>query len=285
MARSLAPYSHRPNVEAESGFVDVRELRALSERPLFDALAAPMRELDGSGLAALNQHHGEGRTASGQRIRFVGPDADPIGYEARVYERGEVVTRSGSWHDLFNALVWCRFPRTKAALNALHVDEIGTGSPASGRSARRDAATQFDESGLVVLSADPVLSELLSARRWVELFWGRRAEVIRDMRFVGFGHGLYDALRAPFYGLCGRAALIDVDRALVESSIDVQVAHADDVLAERFGQRPWYPSAKCFCPVPVLGIPGATADSESRAYYEDERQFRPPGRHRSQVAS
>lgn len=275
MARSLAPYSHRPNDEAESGFVGVGELRALSARPLFEALAAPMRTLDETSLAALNQHFAQGCPASGQRIRFVGPDADPIGYELRVYERGEVVTRPGNGHDLFNALVWSRFPRTKAALNVLHLDEIRSRDPASGRGARRDAATQFDESGLVVLSADPALTEKLAARRWVELFWARRADVIRDMRFVGFGHGLYDALRSPFYGLCGRAALIDVDRALIESSVDLQVTHADEVLAERFRQREWYPSARCFCPVPVLGIPGVTAESESRTYYEDERQFRP----------
>lgn len=257
------------------------ELRALAARPLFEPLAAAIGGLRDASVASLNEQLVWAEvppptTASARPVRFVVPDADPAGYETRVYERGEVVTRPDNWHDVFNALVWSRFPRTKAALNSLHVEEIRARDPASGRSAMRDAATQFDESGLVVLSADPVLTELLAARRWVDLFWGRRAEVTRDMRFVVFGHGLYDALRSPFYGLCGRAALIGVDRILIESSIDAQVAHADDVLAQRFLRRDWYPSARCFCPLPVLGIPGMTAESESSAYYEDQRQFRPP---------
>lgn len=258
--------------------ITAAELRALAVRPLFEPLAAAMCGLRGAGIAALNESAARAMaraTVMGRPIRFEPPDDDdPIGYERRVYERGEVLTRPDSWHDLFNALVWLRFPRTKAALNAVHVEEMCSHDPASGRGARRDAATQFDESGLVVLSADRALLDLLSSRRWVDLFWTRRAAVIRSMRFLVFGHGLYDALRSPFYGLCGRAVLITVDHELVEAPIDAQAAHADRVLATRFLQRDWYPRAKCLAPVPVLGIPGVTPASESRAYYEDARQFR-----------
>jgi len=247
---------------------------------LFEPLAAAMHALRGTGVSALNDWivcspMFVPATVVGRPIRFVPPDSDSAAYELRVYERGEVVTRPDSWHDLFNALVWARFPRTKAALNAVHVAEMRAGEPASVRGGRRDAATQFDESGLVVLSAAPELLDLLASRRWADLFWTRRAEVIGRMRFLVFGHGLYDALRAPFYGLCGRAALIEVDQELIEAPIDVQLMLADQVLAQRLLRRDVYPRAKRFAPVPVLGIPGVTAESECRAYYEDERQFRP----------
>ena len=36
--------------------------------------------------------------------------------------------RADNWHDLFNVLVWCTFPRAKAALNACHVREMGARS-------------------------------------------------------------------------------------------------------------------------------------------------------------
>jgi hypothetical protein len=144
-----------------------------------------------------------------------------------------------------------------------------------GRGPLRDAATQFDESGVVILSADPSLFALLRAHRWVELFWGRRADVIRQMRFLVFGHGVYDALRAPFYGLCGRAALVDADPGLIVAGEDAQIQYADAVLARRFDERTWYPRPKCLLPIPLLGIPGVGAQNEALSYYEDARQFRP----------
>jgi len=254
------------------------ELRTLAERPLFEPLAAAMRGLHSVDIDALNEsvaRMASCTTAVGRPVRFVPPDDDPIAYEARVYERGEVLTRTANWHDLFNALVWLRFPRAKAALNAVHAREIRSQPNSFVRSPRRDAATQFDESGLVVLSADPELLDLLSARRWVELFWARRAEVVRGMRFLAFGHGLYDALRSPFYGLCGRAALIEVDDEVIGAPIDAQLALADQVLAERFLRLDVYPRAKCFAPLPMLGIPGVTPESDSKAYYQDPGQFRP----------
>ena len=49
-------------------------------------------------------------TASGQVLRFVPPQDDGLGYEARIAVRGEVETRPDNWHDWFNGLVWLTFP-------------------------------------------------------------------------------------------------------------------------------------------------------------------------------
>lgn len=274
-------FAHRPDEAGGAGQAAIMACVAaeLAERPLFGPLAPLLRDLQ--DVADLDHLNARARAceprpcvACGQPIRFVEPVDAPTAYEHRVHTLGEVMTRPGNWHDFFNALVWLRFPRTKAALNALHVDEMAR-QCAPDRGPLRDAATQFDESGVVILSADPSLFELLRAHRWVELFWERRADVIRQMRFIVFGHGVYDALRVPFHGLCGRSALVDVESELIAASADVQIQHADAVLARRFDERTWYPKPKCLLPLPLLGIPGVDPRNEALSYYEDARQFRP----------
>lgn len=254
----------------------------LARRPLFEPLAASLDDLAARArhdVAELDawaaSRPSRPLNAAGRPIRFVPSDAGDANYEQRIHDRGEVATRPGSWHDFFNALVWTVFPRTKAVLNRLHVDEIATQVPRAPRGTLRDAATQFDESGMIVLATDPTLLELLRSRCWADLFWHHRRGVKSRMRFFVFGHGLYDALRAPFFGLCARATLVEVEPELLAAPLAEQLVRADDFVSRRFAARSWYPGAKAFAPVPVLGIPGVCEDSECLAYYEDERQFRP----------
>jgi hypothetical protein len=215
-------------------------------------------------------------TAGGSVLRFVVPDAAAIGYEERIFTTGEVVTRPDNWHDFFNALVWMRFSQTKAALNALHVRIMRRGIAGNGRGPVRDAATQFDESGIVVASADSSLLDLLARRCWQELFWVRRADVVKSMRFLVFGHGLYDALHAPFYLMCARAATIEVERDVIDRDAVALCTHVDTTLAQRFAaEGAWYPRPRALLALPVLGIPGVTAASECAEYYADTEQFRP----------
>ena len=255
----------------------------LSTQPLYAPLAGLFELLPGGGCAdidALNALLGvqavPPRSLHGQPIRFVHPDPGVRNYEQAIHATGRVPTRPGNWHDFFNALMWVRFPRTKAALNGLHVREMQRPHGGAGRGSVRDAATQFDESGLVVLSSDPTLFELLQQRRWHELFWVRRAQVTTGMRFLVFGHGLYDALRAPFYRMCGRAALVAASRAIIEAQPAEQCRHADAVLCERFSTDVGYPRPKSLLALPLLGIPGVCAHNERAEYYLDSLQFRPP---------
>jgi hypothetical protein len=247
--------------------------------PLADLLVAcdpqmpPKREALNTLLAAA--HH-RGSIARGNAIRFVAPDSSPLGYEERVHALGEVITRADNWHDFFNALVWIRFPQCKVALNALHVREMQARPISGGRGALRDAATQFDESGMIVVSSDARLLELLAQRAWKELFWRRRADVIANMHFLVFGHGLYDALRAPFYRICARAATVLVGRELIAADTVTLCRHVDTIIARRFADGAWYPRPKSLLALPLLGIPGMTEQNESPEYYDDTLQFRPP---------
>ena len=91
--------------------------------PAFATLAPLLAQLPDDHfptLAQLNRMCDEHEVLSGGGVpvEFVPQEAktdEP--YETRVYSRGKVLTRGSNWHDLFNALVWITFPRSKAALN------------------------------------------------------------------------------------------------------------------------------------------------------------------------
>ena len=238
--------------------------------PIADLLARCGHALP--GCAMLDRWRSDATTRG---PRFVVPDAMRIGYEERIDARGEITTRPDNWHDFFNALVWLRFPQAKRALNDAHLRFMRSGGTRSQRGPVRDALTQFDESGIVVASADARLLDLLAARRWKELFWTRRADVAASMRFLVFGHGLYDALRAPFYRMCGRAAVFVVDRTLIAQDAPSLCGAIDPLLAVRFAED-YYPRPRALLALPILGIPGVTPDNASPDYYDDELQFRPP---------
>lgn len=202
------------------------------------------------------------RTGGGHPLRFVPPAADGFGYEARAYATGAVATRAGNAHDYYNALIWLAFPRAKAALNRRHAAELARHGD-DRRGPVRDALTQFDECGVVVAGMPADMQSALRAHRWREVFVDRRVELLATTRFLVFGHASHDALQAPFVGLCGKAIFLDGE-------------DMDGTLAARLDAEPLTPRA--FQPLPLLGIPGATADNEDPAYYDDTRQFRPARR-------
>ncbi len=214
------------------------------------------------------------RAGSGLPLRFVAPDGDPIGYEQRVFARGEVVTRPGNAHDAHNAEVWLQFPQAKAALNRLHVEALAGAPAAGGRRGRvRDRLTQFDECGVVVAGMPAALWQALAAHRWREVFVAQRAQLVATTRFVVFGHASREALAAPFLGLCGKALWLDVPPAVRDDDARLDAALAGALVAAM--RRPATTGVSRWQPLPLLGIPGMTKQNDDPAYYDDERQFRP----------
>lgn len=216
-------------------------------------------------------------SGGGRPIRFVPPDEAAPAYEVRIHASGEVPTRAGDWHDFFNALAWCVWPRTKAACNALHLREIGAREAAGleGRGPRRDALTQFDECGVLVVSADAEIPALLADHQWEAVFWLRRARLQASTRFLVFGHGSWDQLRRPFFGLCAKAIHRVVEPDWMQLPPAAQQAEADAWLAAHLAASLPTLTPRAFSPLPLLGIPGVTPDSEQAGYYRDTRQFRP----------
>jgi hypothetical protein len=256
---------------------DSRALHRLS------AFLAPWLKDGIPDLAALN-HAAAARgihTGNGAPLRFVPPRDDGEGYEERAWRSGEVATRADNRHDLFNALIWLAFPRSKAMMNRRHCEALLAARAAgdAARGALRDALTQFDECGVIVAGTAPDLWQGLCVHRWREVFVERRAELLRSTRFIVFGHASHDALGAPFVGLCGKALFIEVDAAWLALPPTDSIDQLDARLAKVFGTARFAP--RDWQPLPLLGIPGATAENEDVAYYDDERQFRPPRRMRA----
>lgn len=243
---------------------------------LFDPLRPWLAQLpawpDRDALCALAEREPR-HNARGLPIRFIDPPGDGLGYEARIDRHGEVETRPDNWHDFFNALVWLTFPQAKSALSAAHAAAL---AQATGpiRCRQRDALTQFDECGIVVVSTSPALLDLLRGFAWRSLFVEQRAAVRQSMRFIVFGHATYEQLLAPYRGLTAKAILYEVAPGWLAAPPAAQLADLDQRLANDFASAR-HATPRHFQPLPLLGIPGLTPDSEDPAYYDDTWQFRP----------
>jgi hypothetical protein len=194
-------------------------------------------------------------------VRFVPPSAKDPYYEVQLFETGQVQTRADSLHDLFNALCWLAYPRTKARLNALHAAQIPRERGRRGR--LRDLLTIFDEGGALVACADESLNALVREFRWKALFWEQRARVRAVMRFVVLGHAVLEQALAPWPGITCKALFVDPGRDL-----DAQAA---DWLARLSADA----SPRLLAPLPVFGYPGWHPAGEAGAFYDDTRFFRP----------
>jgi hypothetical protein len=193
-------------------------------------------------------------------VRFVPPAGDDPYYEVHLYDTGQVHTRADNRHDLFNALCWLAFPRTKARLNALHAREIPREGGRRGR--LRDLLTLFDEGGALVACADEGLNALIREFRWKELFWERRARVRAAMRFIVLGHATLEQALAPRPGVTCKALFID------------PAGGADAQAADWLERLPADASPRLLAPLPVFGYPGWLPEGERAAFYEDRRFFR-----------
>ena len=220
-------------------------------------------------------------TARGQPLRFVPPrERKDRPYELHIADTGEVETRPGNWHDLFNALVWITFPRAKAAINAQHVailEERGE-AEARNRGPERDALTLFDEGGVIVASSDAELVRLVVDFEWKELFWRRRKALQASMRFFTFGHACYEQALDPYIGMVAKTVFVPVDAAFITMPFADQLTQADHLLARHFADRANFPSPRSMAPMPVLGVPGWHEGTGDETFYDDASHFRSKGK-------
>jgi hypothetical protein len=229
--------------------------------------APPPRRLD--RLNRLARARGL-RTESGHPLRFV--DAATVGdgcaYEARIARTGDVPTRldgPGALHDLYNALVWLRFPRTKARLNALQAVRIALDGVGGRRGAVRDAVTHFDENALLWVCAEPEPTRALRDFDWQRLFVAMRGRVGGSVGVWAFGHALLEKLEAPYKAITAHAWTVPVSPRAGADEVDAAVA-------AQLAAAP--PSPAGFAPLPVMGLPGWCDDNEDPRFYEDRAVFR-----------
>lgn len=122
-------------------------------------------------------------------------------YDVRIHRDGEVSTRLGNAHDLFNALIWAMFPRAKRAVarrqHDAHLRRLGArvGALPNARSREQDTLAMIDEGGVLVGPCGSLL----------------------------FGHALYEHLYVGDPGVRGypvRLASGPSDEALAEALSD-----------------------------------------------------------------
>jgi hypothetical protein len=188
-------------------------------------------------------------------LRFVDASALPAdrAYESHIALTATVPSRDNR-HDLFNGLVWLRFPGLKRRLNELQAAEIAARGVGAIRGPLRDALTLFDENG-ALLTAPVPLVEALQQRDWRRLFVTRR-EAWRDAELTLFGHALLDKLTAPRKPITAHVLIVDREA---------------DPLALLSAQ--WL-AAKPFAALPVLGVPGWWGANDAPAFYADPAVFR-----------
>jgi len=259
--------------------VAARLSAAALAHPAFDALRHCLAQLsdnpDVTGLNALAAA-GSPQTASGHAIRFCSPDAAGEGhYEQRIFDTGLVETRPDNLHDLFNALVWLAFPRTKAALNARHVARLRV--EGNRRGSLRDLLTLVDEGGVIVACVEEACAEIESLVRgfhWQALFWERRASLPNEVRFVLTGHNAYEKALSPYPGITCKALFVPTPRPLLAASAAELASWLDARGAAWVEALPEDASPRQMAPLPVFGYPGWLADSADAAFYSDRRWFR-----------
>lgn len=212
-------------------------------------------------------------------VQFVPQHSLPPGeaYEAFIRRTGQVPTRD-NLHDLFNGLVWQRFPRTKARLNVLQAAEIARQGVGAVRGPVRDAITVFDENGALLL-APPALWQALLARDWHALFVTHRA-MWTNATLVLFGHALMEQLVVPRKNITAHVLVEQFssdfeDFAAVGQNLGAPdgLAALDAALATRL--TPERLAGKPFTPLPVLGVPGWWPANADPGFYADTSVFRP----------
>jgi hypothetical protein len=222
-------------------------------------------------------------TQKGEVLKIVQQEGKPghfsEHYAPRIYLTGEIQTRTENWHDFFQFLTWFMFPKTKAVINAIHIPaahtRIDNGTDLGRRSPIENMLSLFDEGGAVILCSDNSLLQLIRDFKWKELFWQRRNELSEKLKFITFGHALYEKGLSPYVGMTANCILFHVDENVIQLSNQQQLDWIDKNLAELFTERQRYIKPKDLSPFPLLGLPGWDKDNENESYYNNVNYFRP----------
>jgi hypothetical protein len=189
-------------------------------------------------------------------------------YESRIYLAGELQTRSENWHDLFNALIWLQFPKTKSVLNRLHYEASLARAEKTNRGPLENAIASFDESGAIIISRRADLLQMIRDHEWHKLFVENGPAFGSDIHCLIFGHALYEKALSPYVGMTAQSLLIGSDAMLHN---DLQML---DAMVAAIWQQGGVTHTKDLESFPMLGVPGWHAQ-QNHAFYADSKYFRP----------
>jgi hypothetical protein len=219
----------------------------------------------------------------GRPIRLVPASEIPdVAYEQHIFRTGQVSTRAESWHDLFNALVWSRFPRFKSAMNAMHVAQQNSAQTAR-RGRLRDALTLMDESGAIVISPRNALLAAIARHDWHFVFesWFSGPPATGEssqLKLFVCGHALLEKFLQPYKAMTAKVLLLVVDEDTFALPREKQLAWLDNHLAAKLLEGRLFNSPADLAPLPLMGIPGWwPLGDQDEVFYADMDVFRPLG--------
>lgn len=207
--------------------------------------------------------------------------ADGRYYETFIYDTAQVPTRFPNWHDLFGALIWCLFPKTKTLLNRLHMQEIQLHGD-SHRTALRNKLTLLDECGVLVLYSGngSKVVDLLRQHLWTEAFvnlrhaWQGQSNT-PQIGAMMFGHANYEMATRPFLGLTGKILAVAVPSDYFQQSLRQRIDFIDTALSEQIANQGSLVDPLQLTPLPLLGVPGWFEANNHPDFYQNTAYFRP----------
>jgi hypothetical protein len=211
----------------------------------------------------------------GMLIRFVpSTDAPVVNYESHIYCTGQISTREKNWHDIFNALVWMRFPALKAAMNAVHYKAMQ--ETTIGRGKQRDALTLFDECGVIVVAHEYSHLQEISNRNWQDVFSGGPDEWESRYQIFITGHAMLEKFLMPYKAMTANALLVHIpEREFLLERKELRT-NLDAILAKQILCARVCKTSGDLSPIPLMGIPGWwQVGDQDDAFYADVKVFRP----------
>jgi hypothetical protein len=184
-----------------------------------------------------------GRVSFARSSPARGRGAEPLDisglYDGRIALRGEVPCLEGSYHDLFNVLVWAAFPRSKRALHARQFQALRGWIPSGAsrlpnrRTREQDALTIFDEGGAILIPAAKEADLLPAGAEPGADSVSRASATPTGARVTLFGHAVMEHVcfeKAPVYTAALVLALGDEGEAARGTRLLDQI---DRTLAQR----------------------------------------------------
>lgn len=191
-------------------------------------------------------HLGQRRRRKLRKLRREGRIGN---YDAMIATEGKIWTRPQNWHDLFNALVWLSFPRSKLALHRAGFRAATEKGAGLNRSSTNDRLTIFDEGGVVLATHEDDFAQI----RTIMVAKGSKVnkQKLGDLRTqpMGFGHGILEAL--TLQGQVVNALMVAIPLSENEwnkgrddrlSAIDKKLAQLFDAHGTQFDLYPYISS-------------------------------------------
>jgi Protein of unknown function (DUF3025) len=201
-------------------------------------------------------------------------DADGRYYEDFISQSQQIPIRASNWHDLFGALIWCLFPKSKQLMNQLHMAQIQQFGSKE-RTKVRHKLTLLDECGvlLCIKSSQRFLLDLLRDHQWTDAFYQHK-NLWSELNPIIFGHANYEMATKPFIGLTGKLWCIELPEQTRLPQGIKGYNFVDELLVKQLVQAEVLLDNQQLSPLPLLGVPGWYKEQDE-AFYADTSYFRP----------